>query len=81
MSKAYGEEVAGDIRLETPSSGDISLSNRKSKKKLQIYPKKAKGKEQLQPHPFFGNLNRKELGGLIYKHPDHRLKQFSSLMI
>ena len=81
MSKAYAEEMDGDIRLKTPSSRDISLSNRESKKKLLDLPEKAKGKKQLQPHPFFGNLNRKELGGLIYKHPDHHLKQFSSLMI
>lgn len=48
-------------------------------KELLDYLEKATGKEQLQPHPFFGNLNRKEWASLIYKHLDHHLKQFSSL--
>ena len=49
------------------------------KKELLLYLEKAKEKEKLQPHPFFGNLNRKEWARLIYKHLDHHLKQFSSL--
>lgn len=49
------------------------------KKELLHYLEKAKEKEQLQPHPFFGNLNRKEWVRLIYKHLDHHLKQFNSL--
>ncbi len=49
------------------------------KKELLDYLEKAKEKEQLQPHPFFGNLNRNEWARLIYKHLDHHLNQFSSL--
>ena len=48
------------------------------KKELLDYLEKAKYKEHLEPHPFFGNLNRKEWARLIYKHLDHHLKQFSS---
>ena len=29
-------------------------------------------------HPFFGKLNRKEWGALLYKHLDHHLRQFSA---
>ena len=30
----------------------------------------------LKPHPFFGSLNRKDWGRLIWKHLDHHLRQF-----
>lgn len=30
----------------------------------------------LHPHPFFGELNEKDWGRLIWKHLDHHLKQF-----
>ncbi|MFM2136013.1 MAG: hypothetical protein RL021_1413 [Bacteroidota bacterium] len=33
---------------------------------------------RFQPHPFFGNLSRKELGVLVYKHLDHHLRQFGA---
>lgn len=49
------------------------------KKELLEYLEKAKDKDRLHHHPFFGKLNRKEWGRLIYKHLDHHLKQFSSL--
>ena len=49
------------------------------KKELLEYLEKIKDKDQLHQHPFFGNLNQKEWGRLIYKHLDHHLKQFSSL--
>ncbi len=32
--------------------------------------------DQLNPHPFFGNLNKKYWGRLIWKHLDHHLRQF-----
>jgi len=31
----------------------------------------------LQPHPFFGALDRRNWGRLIWKHLDHHLRQFS----
>lgn len=31
----------------------------------------------LYPHPFFGKLNEKDWGRLIWKHLDHHLKQFN----
>jgi Protein of unknown function (DUF1569) len=48
------------------------------KRDLLNFLEKAKRQDQLSPHPFFGNLNRKEWTRLIYKHLDHHLKQFGS---
>ena len=45
---------------------------------LLSYIEKARQEEQLKKHPFFGELNRKEWGRLIFKHLDHHLKQFGS---
>ena len=45
---------------------------------LLNYLEKVKEGTQLKKHPFFGELNRKEWGRLMYKHLDHHLKQFSS---
>ncbi|HEY5370005.1 MAG TPA: DUF1569 domain-containing protein [Hanamia sp.] len=62
------------------TSANFSLTNIEiEKNELLHYLEKAKKKEQLHPHPFFGKLNRKEWGRLIYKHLDHHLKQFSSM--
>lgn len=33
---------------------------------------------ELKPHPFFGQLNRKDWGRLIWKHFDHHLRQFGN---
>ena len=48
------------------------------KKELLDYLEKAHSLDQLQPHPLFGHLSRKEWLRLIYKHLDHHLKQFNS---
>ncbi|UII78781.1 DUF1569 domain-containing protein [Flagellimonas sp. CMM7] len=34
------------------------------------------GRMKLEPHPFFGPLDKKRWGRLIWKHLDHHLKQF-----
>jgi hypothetical protein len=39
---------------------------------LQLVTKK----NELLPHPFFGKLNKKDWGRLIWKHLDHHLRQF-----
>lgn len=35
-------------------------------------------KNSLNPHPFFGPLNRQDWGRLIWKHLDYHLRQFSA---
>ncbi|MEO8712567.1 MAG: DUF1569 domain-containing protein [Parafilimonas sp.] len=63
------------------ASGNFLLTDIETEKKeLLDYLEKAKGKEQLLPHPFFGNLNRKEWTRLIYKHLDHQTKQQKLLL-
>jgi len=69
---------------QTPAEMNADLANfsltdiETEKKDLLYYLEKAKAQEQLNPHPFFGDLNRNEWARLIYKHLDHHLKQFSS---
>lgn len=69
---------------QTPTEMNAELANfsltdiETEKRRLLAYIEKAKGQEQLKPHPFFGKLNRGEWARLIYKHLDHHLKQFSS---
>jgi hypothetical protein len=29
-------------------------------------------------HPFFGDINKEQIGSLVYKHTDHHLRQFGS---
>lgn len=48
----------------------------KEKDMLIHYLKLVKQQNSLCSHPFFGKLNRKEWGRLIYKHLDHHLRQF-----
>ena len=71
-----GVKTPGAINVETNNFllTDIEIE----KTDLLNYLEKVKNEEQLKPHPFFGNLNRKEWARLIYKHLDHHLKQFSS---
>jgi len=68
----------------TPFEMDVKKNNfpvkavDAEKDELLKYLEQARKEEQLKPHPFFGNLNRKEWSRLIYKHLDHHLKQFGS---
>ncbi len=39
--------------------------------KVQVIPR-------LKPHPFFGNMEKKDWGRLIWKHLDHHLRQFKN---
>jgi len=72
-----GAETPAEMnaKLASFSLNDIEIE----KSELLHYLEKAREQEQLMPHPFFGELNRKEWARLIYKHLDHHLKQFGSL--
>ena len=71
-----GVTTPKEMNVET---NDFLLAELETEKKeLLNYLDKARGQEQLEPHPFFGNLNREEWSRLIYKHLDHHLKQFGS---
>ena len=66
--------VEMNAQLGSFSLTDIEIE----KRELLDYLEKVREQEQLMPHPFFGELNRKEWARLIYKHLDHHLKQFGS---
>ncbi len=44
------------------------------KKMIDVFRERDASK--LQPHPMFGNLNKKQWADLLTKHLDHHLKQF-----
>lgn len=44
--------------------------------KLLEYLTQSPDEYELQPHPMFGTLDKKQWGKLIYVHLDHHLKQF-----
>lgn len=68
--------------LPTPSRMDIikseisSLEFEAGKNELLGLLEKVQNNPNLKPHPFFGPLNQKDWGRLIWKHLDHHLKQF-----
>lgn len=72
-----GANTPNELNAET---NNFLLTDIETEKRdLLNYLEKAKSKDLLSPHPFFGNLNRKEWSRLIFKHLDHHLKQFGSL--
>jgi len=87
MRTAVGKWLAfSDIPWPKGSNTPIEMNVEKSsiqikpiereKEELVHYLNLTRNSSQLRPHPFFGTLNQKEWGQLIYKHLDHHLKQF-----
>lgn len=68
--------------LPTPSKMNIvknnipSLQFTEEKKQLIKLLGEVQSNSNLRPHPFFGPLNQKDWGRLIWIHLDHHLKQF-----
>lgn len=69
---------------ETPSQMNM-LSNgstvpdmQDSKQALLELLEKTQSEHHLKPHPFFGDMQKKDWGRLIWKHIDHHLRQFGN---
>ncbi len=68
--------------LPTPSKMDMiqneipSTDFETEKSQLLSLLEQVQGNPGLGPHPFFGPMNEKEWGRLIWKHLDHHLQQF-----
>jgi hypothetical protein len=55
--------------------GDIGLQKAKW---IALIEKNAHSSSPYFMHPFFGRMNREQVGYLAYKHIDHHLRQFNS---
>lgn len=63
-----------DMNMET--NGIAVQSFEKEKEQLLQLLTQVQQKEHFSAHPFFGALNKKDWGRLIWKHLDHHLRQF-----
>lgn len=63
-----------NVKKNKPFIGDIQALKKNILELLEQVQKAA----VLFPHPFFGNLSKKDWGRLIWKHLDHHLRQFSA---
>lgn len=70
--------------LATPSKMNVVATQAEiqeleiAKQELTELLQRVKETKQLNSHPYFGKLDLKDWGRLIYKHLDHHLKQFGS---
>ncbi len=68
--------------IATPNAMNVVKNNLSienytaSKSQLITLLLDTQNKNHFGPHPFFGELNKKDWGRLIWKHLDHHLKQF-----
>lgn len=72
-----GAATPDEMNMEKNEFLLTEIENQKTE--LLHYLEKAKTQVKLFPHPFFGELSRKEWSRMIYKHLDHHLRQFGSL--
>ena len=71
-----GAETPAKMNVKTASNSFSDIET--GKKELLNYLERVRQQKNLNEHPFFGELNRKEWARLTYKHLDHHLKQFGS---
>ena len=64
--------VPGFIIKET--TGDIATAK---KDWIDLIEQYGHSSNQEITHPFFGKINKEQIGYLVYKHTDHHLKQFN----
>jgi hypothetical protein len=68
----------------TPSQMNMAINHVEAmemeiaRKELLQLLQDVQSKEALLPHPFFGQMNKKDWGRLIWKHVDHHLRQFNA---
>ena len=71
-----GTETPSKMNILNNDSSVPDLQN--SKQALLELLEKAQSEYRLKPHPFFGDMKKKDWGRLIWKHLDHHLKQFGN---
>jgi hypothetical protein len=61
--------------LEPLTSGDFAAEKSKWIALIEEYGSSVNNSIM---HPFFGDINKEQIGSLVYKHADHHLRQFGS---
>jgi hypothetical protein len=71
-----GSKTPAVMNMET--NGVTAQEFMIEKKQLIDFLQQIQQQESFHPHPFFGSLNKKNWGRLIWKHLDHHLRQFNA---
>jgi hypothetical protein len=70
-----GAATPSDMNMTLHPPGAVDVDQ--TKNDLFQLLKQVQAKTDFNPHPFFGNMNKKDWGRLIWKHLDHHLRQFN----
>ncbi len=70
--------VATPSQMNMLSNGATVADVQDSKRVLLGLLEKVQSQQHFSPHPFFGKMDKKDWGRLIWKHLDHHLKQFGN---
>lgn len=70
--------VATPSQMNMFSNGATVADVQDSKRLLLGLLENLQLQEHFNPHPFFGRMDKKDWGRLIWKHLDHHLKQFGN---
>ena len=62
--------------FKTSGNGNIDQVKQDWMELLKQYNQRSSDAFQNFVHPFFGPMNKQELGVAVYKHTDHHLRQF-----
>lgn len=71
-----GSPTHPDLRIK--GQGDVETEKNLWLKLVDTYSTQAPENYQDFIHPFFGKMNRQEVGRFAYKHIDHHLRQFGA---
>lgn len=74
IPRSKGTATPFDINIETNNIAVQSFEIEKNG--LLELLRQIQLKENFSPHPFFGSMNKKDSGRLIWKHLGHHLRQF-----
>ncbi|SIN68743.1 Protein of unknown function [Chitinophaga niabensis] len=65
-----------EVQVKEPVTVNVAEEKKKWISLIEAYPHLSAAHSIM--HPFFGKLNRDQVGRLAYKHTDHHLRQFNA---
>jgi hypothetical protein len=74
----WPKSAATPSQMNMLSNGATVADVQDSKRALLGLLEKVQSQYQFNTHPFFGKMDKKDWGRLIWKHLDHHLKQFGN---